>query len=244
MTALYFPRLSRAGIAALLLLATSFTAVAQEAVIRKTLPARIPGFPAIKAVTKAPLPGLYEVVAGDRIVYTNAAGTLLLDGSLIDTRTRRNLTDERLQVVNAIAFKDLPLELAMKTTLGTGARKLVVFADPNCGYCKQFERDTVPHLKDVTIYTVLIPILTPDSLPKSASILCAPNPQVAWDDWMHRDQVPPAAQGTCGADQTSAALDYARRLSINRTPTLVFESGRRVPGAIAAAEVERLLNER
>ena len=122
-------------------LALAAPALAQEAAIRKNLAERLPNFPKIDEVVKSPIPGLYEVRSGNEIFYTDEQGNYIVDGQLIDTRTRANLTQERIDKLTAIDFAKLPFKDAIVWKQGTGERKMAVFADPNCGYCKRFERD-------------------------------------------------------------------------------------------------------
>jgi thiol:disulfide interchange protein DsbC len=163
-------RSSRA-VAALVLASASFAfaplASADEAAIRKNISERLPNFPAIDEVTKSSIPGLYELRVGTDIFYTDEQGNYLIEGQMIDTKSRVNLTEQRIAKLTAIDFKALPLKDAMVWKQGTGERKLVVFADPNCGYCKKFEKD-LQAVKDVTVYTFLYPILGGDS-PRSRS---------------------------------------------------------------------------
>ena len=150
-------------------LATSLFASAQESAIRKTLAERIPQLEKIDDVQSTPMPGLYEVRIGTDVFYTDAKGNYLIQGELIDTKARRNLTEDRIAKLSAVDFSALPLADAFTVVHGTGARKLAVFEDPNCGYCKRFERD-LQKVQDVTIYTFLYPILSPDSAEKSRNI--------------------------------------------------------------------------
>ncbi len=148
--------------ACLLLIASALHVQAQENVIRKNLPERLPNLPSIDEVSKTPMPGLFEVRIGSDVFYTDAQANFILQGSLFDVRQRRNLTEERVEKLSAIPFEQLPLKNAFTQVHGNGKRKLVVFADPNCGYCKRFEKD-LQNLQDVTIYHLLYPILGEDS---------------------------------------------------------------------------------
>ncbi|MBY4594609.1 DsbC family protein [Ottowia caeni] len=225
-----------------LLLALSLTlpfmAQAQEATIRKNLAERIPAFTQIDEVTQTPMPGLFEVRVGNEVLYTDAEGNYLLQGSLLDTRNRKNLTDERIEKLTAINFKDLNLKNAFTITRGNGKRQLAVFEDPNCGYCKRFEKD-LQKINNVTVHLFLIPILGADSEDKSRNIWCAKDKAKAWNDWMLNDSLPKAA--SCNTDALTANLEFAKKYRITGTPTLVFEDGTRVPGAINAQQVEKLL---
>ena len=147
-------------------------ALADDAVIRKTIAERLPDFPKIDEITKTPIPGLFELRIGTEIMYTDERGDHLIEGQMIETRSRSNLTEARVAKLTAIDFAALPLKDAIVWKQGTGARKLVVFADPNCGYCKKFEKE-MQQVKDVTVYTFLYPILGGDSPEKSRNIWCA-----------------------------------------------------------------------
>src|SRR3954469_11248321 len=172
-------------VAAALILALSFAsaAFADDAAIRKNIGERVPQFPKIDEIMKTPIPGIYELRIGTDLYYSDEQGNYIIEGQLVDTKTRVNLTEERLGKRTAIDFKSLPLKDAIVWKQGTGERKLVVFADPNCGYCKKFERD-LQAVKDVTVYTFLYPILGGDSPDKSKAIWCAKDNTKAWRDWM------------------------------------------------------------
>ena len=217
-------------------------ALAQEAVIRKNLGERIPQLQKIDEVSKSPMPGLWEIrINGTDIFYTDAEGNYLIQGSLIDTRARRNLTEERVEKLSAIAFDELPLKDAFTIVRGNGKRKLAVFEDPNCGYCKRFERD-LQKVDNITVHMFLYPILGPDSVDKSKRIWCAKEPAKAWLDLMVRDRSLPVADGPgCDTAAITRNVELGRKHKISGTPTLIFADGQRVPGAINALQVEKFL---
>jgi thiol:disulfide interchange protein DsbC len=211
----------------------------EEALIRKNLKERMPHIQPIDEVRRTPMAGLFELrVDGTEIYYTDATGSFILQGQLIDTKTQRNLTDERVQKITAIDFKSLPLKDAITIVRGNGERKIAVFEDPNCGYCKRFERD-LAKVDNVTVYLFLLPILGKDSLEKSKSIWCAKDPGKSWQDWMVRDQTPVSA--TCDTTALKRNTEFSQKMKITGTPTLIFTDGTRVPGAIELAQIEKLL---
>lgn len=217
------------------------TAQAQEATIRKNLTERIPQLQRIDEISKTPVNGLYEVrVNGTDIFYTDADANYLIQGNLIDTRQRRNLTEERIDKLTAVNFDTLPLKDAFTVVRGNGKRKIAVFEDPNCGYCKRFERD-LDKVTNVTVYTFLYPILSPDSAEKSKNIWCAKDKAKAWQDHMLRDQ--PLAAASCDVSAITRNLELGRKHKITGTPTLIFADGSRVPGAINAQQIEKYLSE-
>ena len=211
----------------------------QEALIRKNLAERIPQLPKIDEVTRTPMAGLYEVrVDGTEIYYTDAEANFLIQGQLIDTRSRRNITEERVDKLSAIDFAALPIKDAITLVRGNGKRKLAVFEDPNCGYCKRFERD-MQKVDNVTVYLFLYPILGQDSVDKSRNIWCAKDKAKAWQDHMLREQV--ASSAPCDTAAIQRNLDLGRKHKITGTPTLIAVDGTRVPGAIGTAQIEKLI---
>ena len=209
--------------------------------IRKNLTERLPNLPKIDEVSKAPMAGLYELRVNEtEIFYTDAEGNFLIQGHLIDTKAKRNLTEERVEKLSAIEFDALPLKDAFTVVRGNGKRKMAVFEDPNCGYCKRFERD-MQKVSDVTVYMFLYPILSPDSTEKSKSIWCSKDRSKAWQDMMVRDQsVPKTSCDTAAIDRN---LAFGKKHKITGTPTIFFADGSRVPGAIGAPQVEKQLAE-
>jgi thiol:disulfide interchange protein DsbC len=179
-------------------------------------------------------------VNGSEIYYTDAKGDFLIDGQIIETKTRRNLTEERMAKLTAIPFDSLPIKDAFTLVRGNGQRKMAVFEDPNCGYCKRFERD-LQKVDNVTVYLFLYPVLGPDSLKKSHDIWCAKDRAVAWQDWMLRDQPAGAANATCDTAAIGRNVELGRKYKITGTPTLLFVNGARVPGAVDNARVEQAL---
>jgi thiol:disulfide interchange protein DsbC len=217
--------------------ALTMTAMADEASIRKNLTERLPNFPPIDEVTKTAIPGIYELRIGAEVLYTDEHGQYVLQGSLIDTKTRTNLTEARIAKLTQIDFASLPLKDAILIKQGSGTRKLVIFGDPNCGYCKRLERDLLA-LKDVSIYTFLYPILGPDSTAKSRDIWCAREPAKAWRGWMVDGDAPPKSTGKCDAAALERNLALGNKHRVSGTPAMVFEDGTRAPGAIPTDQIE------
>ncbi|MBL8326500.1 MAG: DsbC family protein [Rubrivivax sp.] len=214
---------------------------AVQAAIRKALAERIPKMPPIDEISRSPIAGLYEVrYAGTEIIYTDAAGDHLVQGAIIETRTRTDLTELRIDKLTAIDFAALPLKDAIVIKQGSGARKVAVFVDPNCGYCKRFERDLAA-VKDVTVYTFLLPILGPDSTAKSRAIWCARDGGKAWRAWMLDGVNPDPAKAGCDVAAIERNLEFGRKHKVNGTPAVLFEDGTRKPGAIPGEMLERLL---
>ncbi len=213
-------------------------AAADEASLKKAFEAKLGG--KVSSVTKSPYLGLYEVFAEGRIFYTDEKLSAVLAGTLIDTRTMKNVTAERMQKLMAIKFSDLPLELAIKQVRGDGKRILVSFEDPNCGYCKKLARD-IARLDNITLYTFLMPILSPDSQEKSNQIWCAADRARAWNELMLENKAP-NGKGDCDTSAIQKTIELGRRLSVTGTPTLFFADGERIPGVAPIEQIEKKLD--
>ncbi|MBN8451158.1 MAG: DsbC family protein [Candidatus Accumulibacter sp.] len=209
----------------------------EAAVIKKAVEAKLAR--TVTSVTKTPYLGLYEVYVDGQIVYTDEKVSALLIGALVDGKTMKNVTDERMQKLTAIKFADLPLALAVKQVRGDGKRVFATFEDPNCGYCKKLAKD-IAKLENVTIYTFLYPILSPDSLEKSNQIWCATDRAKAWNEWMI-DGKAPGGKGDCDTTAVKKTIEMGRKLAITGTPTIFFADGERIPGAIPIAKIEQKL---
>jgi thiol:disulfide interchange protein DsbC len=234
------PLLRRALLGVACLTAFSTSVLADDAAIRKNLAERLPDLPKIDEIQKSPIPGVYELRMGTDIFYTDEQGNYLIEGQILETKSRTNLTEARINKLTAIDFATLPLKDAIVWKQGTGARKLVVFADPNCSFCKKFERE-LQQVKDVTVYTFLYPILGGDSPEKSKNIWCAKDNTNAWRDWMLNGAMPARSMGQCDTAALARNVNLGRKHRVTGTPALVFEDGKRVPGALSPDQVEKQL---
>jgi len=225
------------ALAAILILAS--TAQANESVIHKTLSKQFPGAQ-IGSVIKTPYSGLFEVYLDGQLVYVDAQAQYVFSGDVIDLKNRRNLTQARLSQLQAIKWDTLPLNNALKKVTGNGARKLVVFSDIDCPYCRKFEAE-LTKVDNITVYTFLYPIegLHPKAVLTSKQIWCAPDRNKAWDDYITGGSIP-KNDGQC-ANPVDATIALGIKLKISGTPTLIFANGQRVPGMVPAAQLERLL---
>lgn len=205
-------------------------AAGEEAQIKKAFEDKL--HTKVDKVSKAPVSGLYEVVADGQIFYTDDKAAYLLHGNLFDMKTMKNLTAEK-------KFAMLPLDLAVKTVRGNGKNVLVTFEDPNCGYCKKLAKD-LSKLKDVTVYTFLYAVLGDDSVAKSKAIWCAPDRSKAWNDWMQNGTALPAPSAKCNADSMlEKVAELGQQFGVRGTPFLMFPNGTQAPGYIPAAEIEK-----
>ena len=231
------------GLAAFALL--SNVACANDAALRTAIEAKFPKAK-IQSVNKLPDIELYELVIDGEIYYADPALKYLMDGNLIDMSTMSSITATRKREIEeqemkrlAMPFDDLPLQYAFKKVIGDGSRRMAYFADPNCGYCKRFDRDTLPKVDNVTIYMFMYPVITEQSVPLSKSIWCSSDRAKAWDDYVIGG-ISPKAAPTCDTP-IDKILSFGQEKRIRGTPTLFFADGTRVPGAIQLDQLKEML---
>ena len=214
------------------------TAYGSEAVIRKAMHGRFPDM-AVESVSKTPFNNLYEVVLGGRILYTDDKASFIFIGNLLDTRggAEKDLTRERsAQLASQLLKKST--DNAIKRVRGNGKRVLYTFEDPNCGYCRELQKELVK-LNDVTIYTFLWPILSADSVEKSKAVWCAKDRAKAWDDLMSRG-VAPQAVAKCDAP-LDKNIDLAQRFGARGTPAVYLADGNTIGGLVPADKLDQAL---
>ena len=225
--------------AGLLMLGLPALALSGEAEIRKAISAKYPGA-VISSVGKTSYGGLYEAVIDGEVLYVTADGKYLFLGTLIDTTTKRNLTAARMAKLQEVKWDSLPFANAIKIVKGDGSRKLAVFSDPDCPFCKRFESE-LTKVDNITIYTFLTPIenLHPAAINVAKQIWCEKDRVGAWNSYMLKAEKPKAAASCDNPVDENIAL--SNRLNVSGTPTLIFENGQRVPGLVPADKLETLL---
>jgi thiol:disulfide interchange protein DsbC len=222
---------------------TAGLAGADEAEISKSLAAVFGPRVHIDEVRKTGILGLYEIRSGTNIMYADEKGSYFIQGDIIEAKSKKSLTEERRNKLMQISFSDLPLDLAVKTVRGNGRRVFATFEDPNCGYCKKLAKDMAT-MTDITIYTFLMPILSPDSTTKSKAVWCASDRSKSWNDWMISGADPARAKTAKANCDTpiDKILDLGHKLGVNATPTIFLSNGERIPGAVPAVQLSQELD--
>jgi thiol:disulfide interchange protein DsbC len=224
---------------AYLVLLVSSVATANETVVRQEMKKKYPEVQ-VESVAKTPLPGIYEVYAGGQVLYVDEkVNYLIVNGRLIDVARRADLTEERMRVLTAVKFNQLPLDLAFRIVKGDGKRQMAYFTDPNCPFCKRLDQELVK-VNNVTVHVFLYPVLSQDSRDKAEAVWCSKDRAKAYLDLMLND-IPPKSAAACSTP-IDKILAYGRQKGISGTPTMFFADGQRVSGAMPAARLEKLLD--
>ena len=214
---------------------------AGEADIKKNIEARFPGAK-VDSVAKSPVKGIYEVVVdGGQIIYADEKGDYVLTGDMLETASRRNLTKEKVDKMSEVKFDTLPLDQAVKVVKGEGKRKLAVFSDPDCPYCRKLEQE-LAKLDNVTIYNFIYPLpMHADAGRKGRLVWCSADPAQAWLDLMLKGKLP-EGKDDC-ANPIEANLALGQKLNVQGTPAIILSNGKRLPGMVPADKLNAMLNE-
>ena len=223
-----------------LFLFLSFIAQADNDALREIMKKTYPELP-IKNIQKTNFNDLYEVYIGGQIIYTNENfDFLIVEGRVVDPETKNDLTELRLEELTRVNFEDLPLSDAIKVVKGTGKRKIAIFSDVDCPYCKRLEKRELSNINNITIYTFLYPLaIHPEAKLKSKKIWCANDRSKAWTEYIHNDNLPENS-GDCKTP-INKILKLGKDLGISSTPTIILPNGKRVPGAIPYKQLEEYL---
>ena len=227
------------SIAAFALTGTAFASPTTNALLEK-LQKTYPNIP-FSQVNETPAAGIYEAVFGKDMLYVESSGTYFFP-TMVNMVTKTNLGEERRAVLNKVDIKDLPLQDAVKVVNGNGKRKLIVFADPNCGFCKKLETE-LAQIPDVTIHTFVLGILGQESIKTAQTINSAKDRTKVWKAIMHEGSKPSVTITSAGTEMTQRNLELFKNNGFQGTPAIIFPSGMNAKGYINAQEIERRLSQ-
>lgn len=215
--------------------AEKVTSKKEFAEIEATVKKNNPDIPPISSIKTTPVPGVYEIVVNEsEVFYSDKEGKYFFFGNLVKSENGQkiSLTEERIQVLTQLDFKDLKLSDAITRKVGNGKNVVVTFEDPNCGYCKKLHPE-LAKLNNATIHTFMIPILGEASRDASKGIMCAKDPLKAWDEYMSgnpKQNISQAVLEKCDTSALDRNIALSRKIKVNGTPAIFFDNGRSLKG--------------
>lgn len=212
--------------------------------IKSNVVKQVPGLTQVDQVNSTNISGLYEVVVGRKIFYVSTDGKYAIFGNIVELNTKQSITEQRMQDIAKIDFSKLPLDLAIKQVNGDGSRQIAVFTDPDCPYCKMFEKQVVPQLKNVTVYSFLFPLpIHPNATMHAKQIWCSKDRTATWAAWMQKDTALPS-NSTCDTTGLDKAIKIATDVvQVDGTPTIVLSNGQILPGMVPADQMNAKLDQ-
>lgn len=212
--------------------------------IKADLVKQVPGLTQVDQVNPTKVSGLYEVVVGRKIFYVSTDGKYAVFGNMVDLGTKQSVTEQRMQEIAKVDFSKLPLDLAIKQVIGDGSRKIAVFTDPDCPYCKMFEKQVVPQLNNVTVYSFLFPLpIHPNAASDAKKIWCSKDRSATWAAWMQKDTALPSDTSCDTSDLDKVMKIGTELVQVDGTPTIVFENGQIVPGMLPPDQLNAKLDQ-
>src|SRR5690606_34233585 len=195
----------------------------------------------ITSIDSTPIEGIYEIVLGKNIAYTDESGGYFIFGNMVRMSDQADLTSIKREELNKVNFNDLPFEQAITIKKGKGERKIAVFSDPDCPFCKRLEQE-LQKVDNVTIYIFLNPLkqLHPQAVETSKKIWCSKDKALAWKDYM-LGGINPSAAANC-TNPVNETVKLAQQLGFSGTPTSILEDGTKIIGAKSSSELDYALD--
>lgn len=212
------------------LLCASLPAAADKAIdnIRDMLSKRFPNV-VIHSVERTTMPGLIQVVAGSQVVYFDEAGKYMLDGSLVELDSRRNLTEEALGQVRLNAIGKLPESEMLVYQPKQVDHTVTVFTDIDCPYCRKLHNEMDEYMaNNIKVRYVFLPFKGPHSYKTSVSVWCSDDRNTALDIAKAGGEI---EEESC-PHPIAKHEEIARELGIRGTPAIMMEDGTLLPGYV------------
>ena len=211
---------------------------AQEA-ITKSLSRIFPGVTPDE-ITPSPMEGVSEVLIGPRLMYISNDGKYLLQGSLIDLKTRTDISEERRNGIRLDALNELGEEKMIIFPGKEQKHTITVFTDIDCGYCRKLHGEMDKYnAEGITVRYLMFPRAGIDS----------PSFNKAVTVWCSKDQQDAMTRSKSGENLPNASCDNPIReeyelgqlLGVQGTPAIIMEDGAMLPGYVPAARLAKVL---
>ncbi|MEK7678552.1 MAG: DsbC family protein [Deltaproteobacteria bacterium] len=143
-----------------------------------------------------------------------------------------------------VDVKKIPLDGALVYGSAKAEKKIIVFSDPDCPYCKKLHEDIkgiVSKRKDIAFYIKLFPLqMHPEAYAKSKTVICKKSTKLL-DDAMAGKTLP---KPDCKAEEVDNNLKLGEELGIRGTPAIIFPDGRLLPGYLPPDALLELLEKK
>ncbi len=201
--------------------------------------------PQVQVLEAKDLGSLFELVTQEptrekQVFYVTKDGEYLIAGSLI-SKDKVNLTQDRLSEVNRVDVSKIPLKDAVAIKRGTGAKKLIMFTDVDCPFCRK-AYDWLKGQTDYTLYIFFFPLdIHPKSPGKTLQILCSKNQETAIEN-AQSDKEIDSQKCEAGEKMLARHKAIAGEVGVDGTPLFITDSGKKITGLQIPALTSYLKN--
>ncbi len=195
-----------------------------------------------ESIRRTPIPNLFEVVVGTRLVYVTGDGRYLIEGEIIDLEQQKNLTNPRLNAVtvaaiDAIGEQNMLIFEPKEQTKHT----ITVFTDIDSAYSRRLhqEIDQYTH-RGIRVRYLFFPRAGPvsNSFNKAVAVWCAPDRGAALERAMAGE---PIDSPSC-PNPIQRHWQLAGRMGVSGAPVLVLDNGDMLPGYVSAERLSEVLD--
>ena len=199
----------------------------------------------VLGINNSPVGGLWELTVSVKgrkgLAYIDFAKKHIMTGSIIEVKSKENVTDRRLYDITKIEQASIPLKDAIAIGNPDAKMRVIVFSDPECPYCRKLHHElkqVVAEHDDVVFFIKMLPLkIHPQAYKKAQAILCDKSVKTldrAFDGLG-------LSEPTCASTELDESIALAERLGITGTPTLVLPDGGILGGFKPADELYKLI---
>ncbi len=194
-------------------------------------------FPGTQTAVIAPaFPGFHYVDKDGEVLFIRDDLSVLISGNVIDLTTNRSMLID-IKARNPRRVDVSKLNVADAIHFGHGSKRLYVFSDPDCPYCRSLQPE-IDKLHDVEVFLFPFPLtgLHPGAKDVASSIWCQPDRAAAWDDYVVR-HISPKPTAAC-ASPIDRNVALASAIGLRATPTIVLPNGVVIEGGEMADRLQ------
>ncbi len=206
--------------------------------LQQALIKRFPGV-SIDKVNPTAIPGLYQVVAGSQVVYTDSQGRYMIEGDLVDMDTGKNFSEEAKKDIRKKAVARLSDEEMIVYQPEKPKYSVDVVTDIYCPYCRKLHEEMDEYLESgIKVRYILLPLKGKKDYEDTLSVWCAEDRNLALDIAKSGGGV---EKKTCD-NPLAKHKQVARQIGVTGTPAIILEDGSLLPGYVPIKQLVKVLN--
>ena len=206
----------------------------------------------VQSIKHAPIQGMFEVLVqrADQqgVIYVDYAKKHIMQGVVVTVATMEAISAHtkeppQLKKLTSIDPKRIPIQHSIVMGNPNAAKKLFVFTDPDCPYCRNLHGELVKLEKiapDVAIHIMLYPLpMHPQAYDKARQLVSIKDKDQLNMAFDGKDIPKPTVDG--GKTAIDAIMKFAQNNGISGTPTMVLPNGELLVGVRDAQSLKDLI---